>query len=298
MEAVGSWRAASPTTEQSSPVLGRSELALARLRDNDPLRRDLGLIQTTSQRAANLVRQLLAFSRKQVLRPEVLDLGSVVAGLEGMLRRLIGEDIDLVTAAGADLGRVKADPSQIEQVIVNLVVNARDAMPGGGRITVETANVDLDEAFAATHEGLRPGAYVRLAVQDTGQGMDAETQVHIFEPFFTTKEVGKGTGLGLATVYGIVKQSEGYILVESVPAGTTFTISCRGSRRRSSGSGEPAPVIQRAGRRRSCWWRTTRSCARWRWTSCGGAATRSWRRGRGTRRCSSSSGTRAPSTCS
>ena len=206
-------------------VLGRSELALARLRDNDPLRRDLGLIQTTSQRGANLVRQLLAFSRKQVLRPEVLDLGAVVAGLEGMLRRLIGEDIDLVTAAGADLGRVKADPSQIEQVIVNLVVNARDAMPGGGRITVETANVDLDEAFAATHEGLRPGASVRLAVQDTGHGMDAKTQAHIFEPFFTTKEVGKGTGLGLATVYGIVKQSEGYILVESVPGlGTTFTI--------------------------------------------------------------------------
>ncbi len=206
-------------------VLGRSELALARLRDNDPLRRDLGLIQTTSQRAANLVRQLLAFSRKQVLRPEVLDLGSVVAGLEGMLRRLIGEDIDLVTADGADLGRVKADPSQIEQVIVNLAVNARDAMPGGGRITVETANVDLDEAFAATHQGLRPGAYVRLAVQDTGHGMDAKTQAHIFEPFFTTKEVGKGTGLGLATVYGIVKQSEGYILVESVPGlGTTFTI--------------------------------------------------------------------------
>ena len=206
-------------------VLGRSELALARLRENDPLRRDLGLIQSTSQRAANLVRQLLAFSRKQVLRPEVLDLGSVVAGLEGMLRRLIGEDIDLVTAVGADLGRVKADPSQIEQVIVNLVVNARDAMPGGGRITVETANVDLDEAFAATHEGLRPGASVRLAVQDTGHGMDAKTQAHIFEPFFTTKEVGKGTGLGLATVYGIVKQSEGYILVESVPGlGTTFTI--------------------------------------------------------------------------
>ncbi|MBI1958447.1 MAG: GAF domain-containing protein, partial [Candidatus Rokubacteria bacterium] len=206
-------------------VLGRSELALARLRENDPLRRDLGLIQSTSQRAANLVRQLLAFSRKQVLRPEVLDLGAVVAELEGMLRRLIGEDIDLVTAAGADLGRVKADPSQIEQVIVNLVVNARDAMPGGGRITVETANVDLDGASAATHQGLRPGAYVRLAVQDTGQGMDAETQAHIFEPFFTTKEVGKGTGLGLATVYGIVKQSEGYILVESVPdLGTTFTI--------------------------------------------------------------------------
>ena len=206
-------------------VIGRSELALARLRGDDPLRRDLGLIQSTSQRAAGLVRQLLAFSRKQVLRPEVLDLGAVVAGLQGMLRRLIGEDIDLLAVVAPGLGRVTADPGQLEQVIVNLVVNARDAMPGGGRITIETANVDLDEAVAAEREGLRPGAYVRLAVRDTGHGMDAETQARIFEPFFTTKEVGKGTGLGLATVYGIVKQSEGAIRVESQAGrGTTFTI--------------------------------------------------------------------------
>ncbi|MBI1960028.1 MAG: GAF domain-containing protein [Candidatus Rokubacteria bacterium] len=222
-------------------VIGRSELALARLSGDDPLRRDLGLIGTTSKRAAALVRQLLAFSRKQVLRPEVLDLAAVVAGLQGMLRRLIGEDIDLLAVIAPGLGRVTADPGQLEQVIVNLVVNARDAMPRGGRITIETANVDLHEAVAAEREGLPPGAYVRLAVRDTGHGMDAETQAHIFEPFFTTKEVGKGTGLGLATVYGIVKQSDGAIRVASEPGvGTTFTILL--PRVREEAQPAPAPA--------------------------------------------------------
>ncbi len=206
-------------------VLGRSELALARLREDDPLRRDLGLIQTTSQRAAKLVSQLLAFSRKQVLHPQVIDMGAVVAGIEGMLRRLIGEDIDLRTRSAPGCVRVKADPGQIEQVIVNLVVNARDAMPEGGRLDIEVADVELTPEAVEIHEGLRPGAYVRLSVRDTGHGMDAETRARIFEPFFTTKEVGKGTGLGLATVYGIVKQSDGYIFVDSEPGrGTAFTI--------------------------------------------------------------------------
>jgi two-component system, cell cycle sensor histidine kinase and response regulator CckA len=206
-------------------IMGYSQLGLSGLADGDPMQRNLGEIKKASERAASLTRQLLAFSRKQVLQPKVLDLNSVVPDMERMLRRLIGEDIGLRTALQPDLGRVKADPGQMEQVIMNLAVNGRDAMPSGGKLTLETANVSLDENYARQHVGVVPGAYVMLAVSDTGIGMDDETQQHVFDPFFTTKEIGKGTGLGLSTVYGIVKQSGGSIWVYSeVGKGTTFKV--------------------------------------------------------------------------
>jgi PAS domain S-box-containing protein len=205
-------------------ITGRSELLLERLPPDEPLRRDIELFQKTADRAAGLTRQLLAFSRRQVLQPRVLDLSEVVTGLSGILRRLIGEHVDLVIALDPALGHVRADPGQLEQVIVNLVLNARDAMPLGGRLTIETARVDIDAASPEV-PGVSPGSYVTLAVTDTGIGMDQETRQRAFEPFFTTKEPGKGTGLGLATVYGIVEQSEGKISVASEPGqGTTFRI--------------------------------------------------------------------------
>jgi CheY-like chemotaxis protein len=182
-------------------------------------------IDKAGQRAASLTRQLLAFSRKQVLEPKVLNPNTIVEEVDKMLRRLIGEDIDLVTVLSPFLGRVKADPSQIEQVIMNLAVNARDAMPRGGKLVIETANVYLDEAYAHKHAGLQPGPYVMLAVRDMGSGMNPETVSHIFEPFFTTKEKGKGTGLGLAMVYGVVTQSGGHVAVESKPGkGSNFKV--------------------------------------------------------------------------
>jgi CheY-like chemotaxis protein/two-component sensor histidine kinase len=182
-------------------------------------------ISYSGQRAADLVRQLLAFSRKQIIKPEVLDLNAVVAKLEGMLRRIIGEHIHMKTRLAAGPKPVKADPAQIEQVIVNLAVNARDAMPEGGTLTIEIDNVVLDAGYAAQHLEVQPGQYMLLTVSDTGIGMTDDVKAHLFEPFFTTKEVGKGTGLGLATVYGIVKQSGGHIWVYSEEGhGTTFKI--------------------------------------------------------------------------
>jgi PAS domain S-box-containing protein len=205
-------------------ITGYGQMLFRRLADS-PEREKTRAILQAAERAAGLTRQLLAFSRKQVLEPKVLDLNAVVSGMDEMLRRLIGEDIELQADLAPQLGRTRADPGQIEQVLMNLVVNARDAMPRGGRVTLETSNAEMDEAYVRDHLGARAGRYVSLAVCDTGLGMDAETQKHIFEPFFTTKEKGKGTGLGLATVYGIVKQSEGYIWVDSAPgAGTTVRV--------------------------------------------------------------------------
>ncbi|MGB7924342.1 MAG: ATP-binding protein [Pyrinomonadaceae bacterium] len=206
-------------------ILLHSELMLRDLGQNCDLRRRAEEIRKASDRAAALTRQLLAFSRKQVLQPKVLDLNDVVADMNKLLQRLIGEHIELLTVTETGLGMVKADPGQIEQVIMNLVVNARDAMPKGGRLAIETANVELDKDYSSRHIAVQPGRYVMLAVSDNGEGMDAQTQARVFEPFFTTKEQGKGTGLGLSTVYGIVKQSGGNIWVYSeVGWGTTFKI--------------------------------------------------------------------------
>jgi CheY-like chemotaxis protein len=206
-------------------ITGRSQLLLLKLAPESPLRRDVELVEETAHRASALTRQLLAFSRKQMVQPRIVDLNEVVRGMETMLGRLIGEDIALTTRLDHAAGCVRADPAQLEQMIVNLVVNARDAMPLGGRLTLETGHVRIDEPFARQHVGLRPGPHVRLVVRDTGVGMDGLIKAHLFEPFFTTKGPGKGTGLGLATVYGIVTQSGGAIRVESEPGqGATFTI--------------------------------------------------------------------------
>ena len=206
-------------------ILGYSELLLSGIGSGETQRRNTEQIKKAAERAAALTRQLLAFSRRQVLTLRVLDLNDVVVAMEPMLRRLIGEDITLVTVLDRALGHTKADVSQIEQVIMNLVVNASDAMPHGGVLTVETANAELDQTYVDRYGLLPPGACVKLTVSDTGSGMDAETQAHIFEPFFTTKDTGRGTGLGLSTVYGVIKQSGGYIWVDSEPRrGTTFKI--------------------------------------------------------------------------
>ncbi|MBZ5534625.1 MAG: PAS domain S-box protein [Acidobacteriia bacterium] len=206
-------------------IAGYSDLMLMRLPLGDSLRRNAEEIKKASDRAASLTQQLLAFSRKQVLQPKLLDLNTVVSDMDKMLRRLIGEDIELVTRRSHDLGKTKADPGQVAQVLMNLAVNARDAMPKGGKLIIETANADIDEAYASRNPGMHAGSYVMLGVSDTGSGMDSETQKHLFEPFFTTKELGKGTGLGLSTVYGIVKQSGGYIWVHSgVDKGSAFKV--------------------------------------------------------------------------
>ncbi len=206
-------------------IKGYSQLSLLDLKESDPLWGNIQEIQKATQRATDLTRQLLAFSRRQILDLKVLDLNSLLRGLDKMLRRIISEDIELTTLLAENLGRIKIDPGQFEQMILNLAVNARDAMPSGGKFTIETANVVLDEEYARTHISVTPGHYVKLSVSDTGFGISREIKEKVFEPFFTTKEKGKGTGLGLSTVYGIVKQSGGNIWVYSEPGhGTTFKI--------------------------------------------------------------------------
>ena len=202
-----------------------SQLALMDLKPGDPLRQTFEMIDKATQQSANLTRQLLAFSRRQIMEMKVLDLNSLLGDMDKMLHRVIGEDIELVSMLAGDLGRVKVDPGQMEQVVLNLVLNSRDAMPQGGKLTIETANVELNEKYVNNHVGVKPGSYVRVSVSDTGVGMTPEVRERVFEPFFTTKEKGKGTGLGLSTVYGIVKQSKGNIWVYSEPGkGTTFKV--------------------------------------------------------------------------
>jgi PAS domain S-box-containing protein len=206
-------------------ILGYSQILADGLPAGSKLANSTAQIKSAGERAAGITRQLLAFSRKQVLSPRVINLNDIVLNLDSLLRRLIGEDIEVMTAPANDLGMVKADPGQIEQVIMNLALNSRDAMPKGGKLTLETSNATLDETYAREHQPVESGQYVMLAVSDTGHGMAEETMGRIFEPFYTTKEVGKGTGLGLSMVYGIVKQSGGYVWVYSEPdQGTTFKI--------------------------------------------------------------------------
>ena len=227
MEAVGrlAGGVAHDFNNMLTVISGYNRMLLDELAAQDPLRSYVEEALTAADRAAELTNQLLTFSRRQIVQPRVVSVNNVIRGSEKMLGRLIGEDIEVVFLLNAEAGNIKVDPGHLEQAIVNLAVNSRDAMPLGGRLTVETSNVDLDENYARSHVGVRPGEFVLIAVSDNGTGMDAATRLHIFEPFFTTKEKGKGTGLGLATVYGIVKQAGGDIWVYSeLGRGTTFKL--------------------------------------------------------------------------
>lgn len=228
-------------------IIGYSDILETHLEPGSKFHKNAAEIHKAGQRAASLTRQLLAFSRQQVLEPTVLDLNSIVIDTEKMLRRLLGENIELKTALDPALGRVRADQGQLEQVIINLAVNARDAMPNGGKLTIETANLEADDTYVAQHAPMAAGSYVALTITDTGLGMHADVQAHIFEPFFTTKERGKGTGLGLATVYGVVKQSDGFIWVQSQPGeGSTFRVLL-------PRIDEPVSTKGRDGRQRESW---------------------------------------------
>ena len=248
MEAIGSLAGgvAHDFNNLISVILNYTEFAMESAQMGDQLKDDLLEVKTAAERAAVLTRQLLAFSRKQVLQPVLLDLNKIAVGVEKMLRRILGEDIELVLVLAPDLGTTLADPGQIEQVFMNLVVNARDAMPRGGKITIETTNVEVDDEHAARGIDLKIGHYVEVAVADTGCGMDEPTKARLYEPFFTTKEKGKGTGLGLSTVYGIVKQSAGNIWVDSEPGvGTTFKIYLPRQPVTTQAASISAPVVLR-----------------------------------------------------
>ncbi len=224
-------------------ILGHTDLAMEQVDPAQPLYADLEAIQKAAKRSADLTRQLLAFARRQTVTPVPLDLNTTIEGMLKMLQRLIGEDIDLRWVPASDLWKVKMDPSQIDQILANLCVNARDAITDTGKITIETQNCSLDENYCADHPGFTPGEYVRLSVSDDGCGMNKETLEHIFEPFFTTKELGRGTGLGLATVYGIVRQNGGFINLYSEPEmGSVFSIYLP----RHAGEMEPQPKETRS----------------------------------------------------
>ncbi len=260
MEAVGrlAGGVAHDFNNMLSVILGYAELALATVDPAQPLHADLEEIFNAANRSADIVRQLLAFARKQTIAPKVLDLNETVEGMLKMLRRLIGEDIDLVWLPESGLWPVKMDPTQVEQILANLCVNARDAIADVGKITIETRNVAFDEAYCADHAGFRAGEYVMLAISDDGCGMDKETLDQIFEPFFTTQGRGQGTGLGLATVYGIVKQNNGFINVYSERGqGTTFKIYLARQAGQAAETGkESEQDLPRAVARRCWWWRT------------------------------------------